>query len=202
VDKEPGSYFDALWSTGDYWELETADYDQGRFDTQLALLDDRRYRRALEHGCGAGEFTRRLAAIADSVLAVDASGVAIERARTRVPATVELRVADAVDFDPVAAGPFDLVVLCETIYYLGWLRSFFQVGWFARRLWEATEPRGRLLLGNTIVDDDRSIESPSLIATYRDLFVNTGFELEREERYRNVKGGVEFEALLSVFTRP
>jgi predicted TPR repeat methyltransferase len=200
--REPGPFFDELWSTGDYWDLETSDYDQGRFEAQLALLGDRRYRRAIEYGCGAGEFTRRLADIAGSVLALDASPVAIERARPRLPQHVELQVVDAADFDPCAAGPFDLAVVCETIYYLGWLRSFFQIGWFAHRLLAAMEPSGRLLLGNTIVDDDRGLESPWLIRTYHDLFVNVGFALEREERYRNVKGGVEYEALLSLFIRP
>ena len=200
--KEPGPFFDALWSTGDYWELETSEYDQGRFDAQMSMLGDRRYRRAIEYGCGGGEFTRRLAGVADSVLALDASPVAVDRARPRLPQTVELQVVDAADFDPCEAGPFDLAVVCETIYYLGWLRTFFQIGWFAHRLLKAMEPSGRVLLGDTIVDDDRSLESPWLIRTYRDLFANVGFSLEREERYRNVKGGVEFEALLSLFTRP
>jgi SAM-dependent methyltransferase len=200
--REPGPFFDALWSSGDYWELETSEYDQGRFQAQVSLLDDRRYRRAIEYGCGGGEFTRRLAGIAESVLALDASPVAMARARPRLPQSVEIEVVDAGDFDPVVAGPFDLAVVCETIYYLGWLRSFFQIGWFAHRLLEAIEPAGRLLLGNTIVEDDRSLESPWLIRTYRDLFVNVGFVLEREERYQNVKGGVEFEALLSLFRRP
>jgi SAM-dependent methyltransferase len=199
--EDPAAFFDELWSQGDYWDLESSEYDQRRFDAQLALLDDRRYRRGLEYGCGGGEFTRRLASIADWVLALDASSIAVARARPRVPENVELQVADAVDFDPVGAGPFDLVVVCETIYYLGWLRTFFEIGWFAHRLRDAVEPEGRLLLGNTVIEDEKSLESPWLIDTYRDLFGNAGFELEREERYRSPKGGVELEALLSLFKR-
>ena len=199
--EDPSAFFDELWSTGDYWGLETSVYDQRRFEAQLALVDDRRYRRTLEYGCGGGEFTRRLATISHSVLALDASALAVARAKPRVPENVELQVVDAVEFDPVDAGPFDLVVICETIYYLGWLRTFFEIGWFAHRLLEAVEPEGRLLLGNTIIDDEKSLESPWLIDTYRDLFANAGFELQVEERFRGPKGGVELEALLSRFKR-
>lgn len=199
--EDPSAFFDELWSTGDYWELESSAYDQGRFDAQLALLADRRYRHALEYGCGGGEFTRRLAEIADVVLGLDASGLAIERARRRVPENVGLQVVDAVEFDPMLSGPYDLVVVCETIYYLGWLRTFFEIGWLAHRLFDAVEPGGRLLLGNTILEDEKSLEAPWLIQTYRDVFVNAGFSVEREERYRGVKGGTELEALLTLFTR-
>src|SRR4029450_8182004 len=117
----PAAFFDKLWGTGDYWELESSDYDQGRFEAQLALIADRRYRYALEYGCGGGEFTRRLASIADSVLGLDASALAVERSKPRVPENVELQVVDAVEFDPVLSGPFDLVVVCEAIYYTGWV---------------------------------------------------------------------------------
>ena len=195
-------FFEDIWSKGDYWQLATSAYDQGRFDAQLALLADRRYARALEYGCGAGEFTRRLAAVADAVVAVDVAANAVEQARAVVPENVELRLADAVEFDPVTEGPFDLVVLGEVVYYIGWLRTFFEVGWFAHRVFEATAPGGRALLGNTLIHHESSLESPWLVHTYRDLLRNVGFEPEREETYRNEKDGVELETLLTLFRKP
>ena len=41
------------------------------------MLDRPRYGRVLEIGCGAGTFTRRLAGLADEVLALDVSSEAI-----------------------------------------------------------------------------------------------------------------------------
>jgi len=195
-------FFDGLWRDGDPWELETSDYDRESYDRQLALLGGRRYRYALELGCAAGAFTERLAGLCDSVLAVDVSAGAIGRARERgLPPTVEWRVADAIELDPVDEGPFDLVVVSETIYYLGWLNPFYDVAWLAHRLAEALEPGGRLLLANTILGDEQGLETPWLIWTYRDLFRNVGLELEREERLAGEKGGAAMEALISLFRK-
>jgi SAM-dependent methyltransferase len=196
------AFFMDLWRDGDPWGLEISEYDQRRYDRQLELLGDRRYRRVLELGCGAGAFTARLATGADAVLAIDVAENALALAHARgLGGAVEFRAADIGELDPVELGTFDLVVVSETIYYLGWLRSFFELGWLARRLAEALEPGGELLLANTIVDDDHGLESPWLIRTYRDLFVNVGLRLEREELFRGAKDGEEFEALLSLFRK-
>ena len=42
---------------------------------------------------------------------------------------------------------------------------------------------------------------PSLIRTYRDLFLHVGYRLEAEEIFRGTKNGVDFEILLSLFTK-
>lgn len=199
---EARRFFEDLWREGDHWDLETSDYDQARYDRELALLGGRRYRRALEIGSGEGALTRRLAEIADSVLAVEVAETAVERARARQLDGVEFRVANIMELEVEEEGPFDLVVFGETIYYLGWLYSFYEVGWLAWRLYGATELGGHLLLANTVLSDTKGLESPWLIRTYRDLFANVGYELEREEMFRAEKGGAEMEALLSLFTRP
>ena len=116
-------FFDGLWAEKDPWDLETSELDQRRYARQLALLSDRRYSRALELGCAAGSFTRHLAGVSDHVLAVVISAAAVARAREALAGTpaVELRVANVMELDPEAEGPWDLVVLAETAYYLGWL---------------------------------------------------------------------------------
>jgi SAM-dependent methyltransferase len=202
ASKRARRFFEDLWSESDPWDLDNSDLDQQRFAQQLALLDDRRYQRALEIGCAGGSFTRQLAPLCAELVAIDVSERAIERARAAVQGTdgVELRVANVMDLDLEREGTWDLVVLTETAYYLGWLYSMYDLGWLAHSLHEATRPGGRLLLVNTI-STEKSLMSPWLIRSYRDLFGHVGYELEAEETLRGTKETVEFEILLSLFLR-
>jgi hypothetical protein len=115
--------------------------------------------------------------------------------------TVEYRVANVMDYDPHADGPWDLVVMSETIYYLGWLYPFFDVGWLAFQLFEATREGGRLLMANTCGGVEDYLLRPWLIRTYRDLFLNVGYGLEAEEALRGTKDDVPLEVLISVFVK-
>jgi SAM-dependent methyltransferase len=194
--------FEGAWRVGDPWDLETSALDQESYARQLALIGDRRYGCVLEIGCAAGAFTRRLAALADHVLALDVAPSAIERARQDVSPNVEFRVGDAMELDPVREGPWDLVVMSETIYYVGWLYTFFEVGWLSDQLFEATQPGGRFLMANTYGSNSQSLMQPWLIDTYRDLFANVGFKLDARESFRSEKGGIQFETAIWLFEKP
>ena len=100
-----------------------------------------------------------------------------------------------------AEAPFDLVVLTETVYYLGWLYPFFNVAWLARDLFAATRPGGRMLLANTFGDIGDALVLPWIVRSYHDLFQNAGYETEREEVLRGTKDGVELEVLISLLRR-
>lgn len=197
------AFFEDLWVDKDPWALDTSELDQQRYRRQVALLGDRRYRSALELGCGAGSFTRHLTALCDRILAVDVAESAIGRANALglPPDQVQFRVGDIMELDVEAGGPWDLVVLSETAYYLGWLYPLFDVGWLAHSLHEATSSGGRLLLVNTI-GDQNGIMSPWLLRTYRDLFANVGYEVDTEETLRGTKETVDFEILISRFRKP
>ena len=201
AERTTREFFEELWAEKDPWDLETSELDQRRYARQLALLGDRRYGRALELGCGAGSFTRHLTGVCDSIVAVDVAPSAIDRA-TRLGLTdVELRVANIMDLDIENEGTWDLIVLAETAYYLGWLYPLFDVGWLAHSLCQATNPGGRLLLANTI-SSDNGIMSSWLVRTYRDLFVNAGYDVEVEESLHGTKETVDFEILLTLLRRP
>src|SRR5207244_4501980 len=103
-----------------FWQLETSEFEQKRCERNLELLADRRYERVLEIGCGGGTFTRRLAPLADYILALDVAPAAIRRAEaaTSRPGQIEYRVANVMELDLQAEGLWDLIVLIETIYYL------------------------------------------------------------------------------------
>jgi SAM-dependent methyltransferase len=205
IAREIREHYQAVWQRGDAWELESSDFEQGRYAYLLAKIGDRHYDRVLEIGCGSGCFTRLLAGIAERVVAIDIAPAAIERARTRTaeagPGRVEFRVANIMEYDPGTDEPWDLIVLSETIYSLGWRYPFFNLGLFAYQLFAATGDGGRCLLANTFGRDKDWLMRPYLIYTYRDLIRNVGFRLENEEIYRGVKDGVAMEVLISLFEK-
>lgn len=201
-DAKAEEFFTDLWKGGDPWDFERSEYEQARCAHLLRLLADRRYGRVLEIGCAGGHFTRLLAGIADQVVALDIAPAAIDRARALGggPGVLDFRVANIMDYSWRADGPWDLVVMSDTICYLGWLYSFFDVGWLALELFEATRNGGRLLLANSMGGED-ALLLPWLIYTYRDMFRNVGYRLESEEIYRGRKNGVDFEVLISLFDK-
>jgi SAM-dependent methyltransferase len=204
-DEKARGYFDDIWRKGDFWQLETSDFEREKYDYQLNFLKDRRYGRALEIGCGSGRFSLLLASVADEVAALDVSSLAIDRARLlSARENITFEVANIIEYDPVAAGPWDLIVMSEIIYFLGWLYSVFDVAWLAMRLFEATREGGHLLMCNS--EQDGSYEHPLLlppiIRTYRDLMLNVGYRLAAEDRFRGSKNGVPIEALVSCYTKP
>jgi SAM-dependent methyltransferase len=200
--REARQFFEQLWSESDPWKLDASALDQRRYARQLALLGDRRYLRALEIGCATGSFTRKLAPLCTELVAIDISEHAIKRARATpdTRAGIQYRVANVMELDFEREGAWDLVVLTETAYYLGWQYPMFEVGWLAHSLHQATRAKGRLLLVNTFSGEE-GIMSPWLIHSYRDLFRNAGYAVETEETMRGTKETVEFEILLSLFVK-
>lgn len=203
IDEKARTFFEELWKQGDPWELESSEFEQAKYARQLRIVNDRRYTRVLEIGCGAGHFTRLLASTADRVVGLDVAPTAIGRAQAIMskPGVVDFRVANIMDYEPRADGPWDLIVMSETIYYLGWLYPFFDVAWLAAELFAATHTGGRLLMSNTQDGVEDHLMHPSLIRTYRDLFLNVGYSLEAEEVFRGRKNGVDLEVLVSLFVK-
>jgi SAM-dependent methyltransferase len=203
IGQKAQEFCNDLWRQGDFWNFEHSEYERARCACLFTLLAGRRYARVLEIGCGAGYFTRLLAGIADQVVAFDIAPAAIARARTLGAdlQTVEFRVANAMDYGWRNDGPWDLVVCSDTICYLGWLYTFFDVAWFAAELFAATRSGGRLLLANTMDEVSDKLLLPYITRTYRDLFLNVGYRLEAEEIFRGTKNGVDFEILISLLAK-
>ena len=196
-------YFENLWKKGDPWDLASAEYEQSKYAHELAMINERHYRRILEIGCGAGNFTRRLAQLAEQVVALDIAPSAIESARQTASCgdKITFQVADIMNYDMRAEGRWDLIVMSETIYCLGWLYPFFDIGWLAAELFAATCPGGRFLMTNTQGKHAGALVRPWLIRTYHDLFLHVGYQLEAEEVFRGMKNGVNIESLSSLFIK-
>jgi SAM-dependent methyltransferase len=110
------AFFDDLYASDpDPWGFETSDYEARKYDATVAALAGRRYASALEVGCSIGVLTERLAEHADTLLAIDVAPAALERARTRLPHVAFERREIPEEFP---AGPFDLIVCSEVLYYL------------------------------------------------------------------------------------
>lgn len=207
ADTRIREHYERVWTAGDAWDFETSAYERDRHAFLASMVADRRYRRVVEIGCGSGCLTVLLRGLADHVLAIDVATAAIERARSRAapesaPGTVEFLAANAMDHDFAEGGPWDLVVLAETVYSLGWLYPFFDLGMLALELRDALAPGGRLLLSNTYGAERDWLMRPFLIDTYRDLFVNVGLAVERETVFTGVKDGEEFRVLTTLLERP
>jgi SAM-dependent methyltransferase len=203
INQKAQAFFEDLWRSGDPWDLENSEFEQAKYAHQFAMLDGRRYANVLEIGCGAGCFTHLLGSIADRVLALDISPTTIVSAREKCAAlgVIDLRVANIMDYNLRAEGPWDLVVMSETVCYLGWLYSFFDVAWLAAELFAVTRGRGQLLMANTCGGVDDYLLRPWIIRTYHDLFLNVGYRLESEEIFRGTKQGTDLEVLISLFAK-
>jgi predicted TPR repeat methyltransferase len=203
VDQKIRTFMDSLWERGDPWDFESSAYERDRCVHLLKMLAGQRYTRVLEIGCGAGYLTRLLAPHADQLVALDISQTAIERARalsTRQTG-VDFRVANIMEYKPQADGPWDLIVFSDTMCYLGWLYPFFDVAYLAVQLFDATRSGGRLMLANSMGENDDWLLRPWIIRTYRDLFVNVGYTIEGEEAYKAAKKGVDFEVLMTLYRK-
>ena len=202
ADARIREHYQRVWAAGDAWSFETSAFERQRYDFLAGLIADRRYGRAVEIGCGSGCFTGRLRHLADHVVALDVAAAAIERARGQAAGpgagSVEFVVANAMEHDFAAGGPWDLVVLTETIYSLGWLYSLFDLGMFALQLGESLAAGGRILLSNTYGAERDWLMRPFLIDTYRDLFVNAGLAVESEAVFEGAKDGEQFRVLTTL----
>lgn len=105
----------------DPWGVDSSRYEHRKRDVLMASLPRERYERALDIGCSTGALTAQLATRARAMTAVDASDVALERARARLTEqaldNVELRKAVVPDeWDPQWRD-LDLVVVSEVGYF-------------------------------------------------------------------------------------
>lgn len=104
--------------SSDPWRFEANPSERAKYERTLAALEGRRAERALEVGCSIGVFTSMLAPRCGELDAIDVSRLAVRRARRRLAGVPNVRVARAVVPDRFPAGPFDLIVCSEVLYYL------------------------------------------------------------------------------------
>lgn len=137
------AHFDAAYERrADPWGVETRWYEARKRSITLASLPRLRYSRAFEIGCSIGVLTEGLARRADSLLAVDLSRAAVDRARERLSGAAHVSIEQLDVNADYPSGEFDLVVLSEVGYYL----SAFDLDRLLNRIDSSLSPEGTLLL--------------------------------------------------------
>ena len=122
---DPKAVFDDLYTKApenDPWASAGGRflYQRRKYDVVASLIPRQRYRRAIDLGCGAGLFSQRLAALADDVVGMDVSSVAVEQASSKARHIPNLRFAQG-DIRSLALelnGSFDLITILDALYYL------------------------------------------------------------------------------------
>lgn len=104
----------------DPWEVAERFYEQRKRALTIASLPRPRFCRTLEIGCSVGALTKDLAAVSDNLLALDTSDTAVRRTNEALIMNdaASARLATVPRDWPHEDGPFDLVVLSETGYFL------------------------------------------------------------------------------------
>ena len=114
--------FDAVYrNDSDPWQVHSSFYEQRKLQVVLATLSQPGYQRAWDPACGVGSLALRLAQRCSSVLASDASPVAVNltaRLTAAQPHITVRKVVLPVAAESLGEGNFDLVVLSEFMYYL------------------------------------------------------------------------------------
>jgi protein-L-isoaspartate O-methyltransferase len=112
-------HFDATHAAReDPWGVTSRWYEIRKRAVLLASLPSEHVSATLEVGCSIGVVTEALAERSDTVLAVDLSGRAVERARQRVTELPGVRVEQRNVVESFPEGMYDLIVLSEVGYYL------------------------------------------------------------------------------------
>lgn len=111
-------WFEALYrDQGDPWNFEASPYERAKYDHTLASLPQDRFGSVLEVGCANGVLTERLATRCDRLLGVDVSPTALAAARARCADLPNVMLEQRTLPAEAPAGPFDLILLSEVVYY-------------------------------------------------------------------------------------
>ena len=137
------SYFDDVYRANtDPWSFETSDYERQKYEATLKALPNVHYHNAFEIGCSIGVLTQKLAERCDRLLAVDASELPLQAARTRLAAYSTVTIQQMNVPAEFPNGPFDLVLLSEVGYYF----SREDLARARQLIIDSLSPKGHLLL--------------------------------------------------------
>lgn len=176
------AYFEQLYAHhADPWSVLTSHYEREKFEATVHALTKPVYEHALEVGCSIGGLTQYLAPRCKALTAIDTSGIAIRRAREwcRQP---HVRFVQGHLPDVDIAGPFDLIVLSEVLYYFT-VPALIRLG---KRLTHAASPGAEVIVvhwtGKTDypLSGDRVMDLfPSMLhATVRGCILHSQYRLE------------------------
>jgi protein-L-isoaspartate O-methyltransferase len=120
-DSLPPSYFEDMYQQDpDPWDFETSDYEAQKYQTTINSLPKTHYNNALELGGSIGVLTALLAQHCDSLLSIDVSETAQQKAIARCQDLPQVRFKIAQVPQDFPNETFDLILVSEVGYYLSW----------------------------------------------------------------------------------
>lgn len=183
-DSLPPSYFDALYQADpDPWKFETSDYEASKYAATIAALPNSHYRSAFEIGGSIGVLTEKLADRCESLLSIDVSQLAQDRAIQRCQHLPHIQFQIMCVPEEFPDRAFDLILVSEVGYYWSWedLRTMQQ------HIIESLEPGGHLLLVHwTLYAKDYPLSGDEVHDAFLEL-TPTYFKHrlgQRQEQYR------------------
>jgi peptidoglycan/xylan/chitin deacetylase (PgdA/CDA1 family) len=146
--------WDQNFETPDPWDYASP-YEQEKYQRTLALLPDEPIEQAMEIACAEGVFTSQLAPRVKSLIAVDISERALERARDRCAAHANVRFQYLDLVEDAIPGQMDLIVCSEVLYFL---KDVDELRRIAEKLKSALVPGGRLVAAHAflLADDPQN----------------------------------------------
>lgn len=175
------SYFEKMYREDpDPWDFETSDYEAAKYRTTLETLPNSRYRSALEIGGSIGVLTAMLAKKCDSLLSVDVSATAQDKAIARCEdLPVRFRIAQVPQEFPNES--FDLILVSEVGYYLSWQ----DLARTQQLILQSLETGGHLLLVHwTLYAKDYPLTGDEVHDSFLQLNGLQHLKGLRQERYR------------------
>lgn len=155
----------------DPWNYQHSRFEAFKRGVLMQACGSRAYGRGLELACANGVTTRLLASRCIRLLALDGSQTAVERARVRTSDLNNVVVQRAILPREMAAGPFDLIVISELLYYL----STREVTQLLRAVAAALAPGGRVVVLHHIVPFDDVAISPAAAQEQATLYYSAIF---------------------------
>jgi SAM-dependent methyltransferase len=140
-DRAPVEHFERLArESDDPWNYATSSYEQAKYRRTLEYLPTEPGR-TMELGCSVGVFTAMLAPRCRSLVAVDFSPTALDRARERLAGAPHVAFARRRLPEEMPEGPFETIVCSEILYY--WSPALVREG--LHRIETALAPRGTVV---------------------------------------------------------
>lgn len=156
----PAAYFDQLYrARPDPWDLAGSDYEAAKYAATLEALPPRRFARGLEVGCSIGTLSALLAPRCGEFLGIDHAEAPLAEARRRCPRGVFHHMAVPGEWPE---GRFDLIMLSEMLYYLG----FADLAALARRCQDSLAPGGVVLLVNWRGENDGTMSGDAAALSF------------------------------------
>jgi trans-aconitate methyltransferase len=102
----------------DPWGYTTSEYEREKYRATAAACGEGPFESAIELGSSIGVFTEMLAPRCRELVAIDGSPTAVAAARRRLAGTGSVTTIIGTIPESIPAGPFDLVLASEILYYL------------------------------------------------------------------------------------